>query len=98
MRRVPIAATALILGLLAFVANVALLVLRSTDSATEAGMSDAVAWLAPLAGPMATIAIVFGFLSLLTERIGDAFPKHARAAVILGTLALACRAIVTALA
>ena len=89
MRTVPIARAALVFAIVALVINVIVL---GTAFTTETGGPPPVdglfRWLQPFARPAADIAIVLGFLSLLTERIGDAYVKHARTAVLIALVAI----------
>lgn len=88
MQTVPIARAALVLALVALTINVVVLVLALSDRGDPAAAGGLLAWLQPFARPAADIAIVLGFLSLLTERIGDAYAKHARTAVLIGLVAI----------
>ncbi|MCW2927068.1 MAG: hypothetical protein JWM86_1036 [Thermoleophilia bacterium] len=98
MRTVPIARAALVLALVALVVNVAVLVLAGTaDSGTPPPGSELFRWLHPFARPAADIAIVLGFLSLLTERVGDAYAKNARTAVLIALVAIVLLPIANAL-
>lgn len=98
MRTVPIARAAIVLALLALVINVIVLVLVATGSGTGPPPTDGLfRWLQPFARPAADIAIVLGFLSLLTERVGDAYAKHARTSVLVALVAIVLLPIANAL-
>lgn len=89
MRTVPIARAALVLALLALVVNAIVLFLAFiTEGGAPPPSNDLFRWLRPFARPAAEVAIVLGFLSLLTERVGDAYAKNARTAVLLALIAL----------
>lgn len=98
MRTVPIARAALVLAVVALAINAVVLVLALTGSGTGSPPTDGLfRWLQPFARPAADIAVVLGFLSLLTERVGDAYAKHARTAVLLALVAIVLLPIANAL-
>lgn len=89
MRTVPIARAALALAVLALIVNAAVLALAFTTEPGSPPPADGwFRWLQPFARPAADMAIVLGFLSLLTERVGDAYVKHARTAVLVALVAI----------
>ena len=89
MRTVPLARAALVLALIALIVNVIVLVLAFTTEAYAPPPGNGLfRWLQPFARPAADIAIVLGFLSLLTERVGDAYATHARTAVLIALVAI----------